>query len=324
MLTLPTDLSLLISAAAFLAIFLFCLGILQFTRQRTRRQEIIEKIKSGGEITAVPKEEKTPESDQTSFFKLWFFGLFGKIGNIANPAKLSDSPNVRIRFFRAGIRRENAAAVYWGLKIILSILCPAIFFILRISLFKLMSYQVATAVGVATALFGFYLPNIWLRYKTDKRKEKLLEALPDALDLLVVCVEAGMGLDGAINRVAQEIKLKCSELSEELTFLNLELRAGKPRHDALRNLALRSDLEEMKSLVTLLIQTDKFGTSIAQALRVYSDSYRTQRFQRAEELAAKIPVKLVFPLVLFILPALFVAIVGPAAIRIYQNIFSRF
>jgi tight adherence protein C len=187
-----------------------------------------------------------------------------------------------------------------------------------------MSYQVATAVGVATALFGFYLPNIWLRYKTDKRKEKLLEALPDALDLLVVCVEAGMGLDGAINRVAQEIKLKCSELSEELTFLNLELRAGKPRHDALRNLALRSDLEEMKSLVTLLIQTDKFGTSIAQALRVYSDSYRTQRFQRAEELAAKIPVKLVFPLVLFILPALFVAIVGPAAIRIYQNIFSRF
>ena len=324
MFTLPTDLSLLISAAAFLALFLFCLGILQFTRQRSYRQEIIEKIKSRGEITAVPEEDKTLKTDQTSFFKSLIFGFFEKIGTFVNPPKLANHPAVRLKFLSAGIRRENATAVYWGLKIFLSILFPAIFFILRILLFKLMSHQVATAVGVATALFGFYSPNIWLRYKTDKRKEKLLEALPDALDLLVVCVEAGMGLDGAINRVAKEIKLKCSELSEELTFLNLELRAGKSRHDALRNLALRSDLEEMNSLVTLLIQTDKFGTSVAQALRVYSDSYRTKRFQRVEEIAAKIPVKLVFPLILFILPALFVAIVGPAAIRIYQNMFSRF
>jgi tight adherence protein C len=324
MLTLPTDLSLLISTAAFLALFLFCLGIVQFTRQRARRHEIIEKIKSGGEITTIPNEEKALETNQASIFKRLFFGLFGKVGKFATPANLGDRPNIRLRFYRAGIRRENAPAVFWGLKIFLSILLPAIFIVLRISLFRLMSYQAATAIGVLTALLGFYSPDIWLRYKTDKRKEKLLEALPDALDLLVVCVEAGMGLDGAINRVAKELKLKCAELSEELTYLNLELRAGKPRHAALRNLALRSDLEEMNSLVTLLIQTDKFGTSIAQALRVYSDSYRTQRFQRAEELAAKIPVKLIFPLVLFILPALFVAIIGPAAIRIYQNIFTRF
>jgi tight adherence protein C len=324
MATLATDLSFFISAAAFLALFLFCLGIAQFTRQRARRHEIVEKIKRGGEITAVPSKEKTPETDNISIFNRLFFGLFGKLGNVANPANLSDRPNLRLRFHRAGVRRENAPAIFWGLKIFLTILFPAIFIVLRISLLKLLSYQATTAIGVGAALLGFYAPDIWLRYKTDKRKEKILEALPDALDLLVVCVEAGMGLDGAINRVAKEMKLNCKELSDELTYLNLELRAGKPRHDALRNLALRSGLEEMNSLVTLLIQTDKFGTSIAQALRVYSDSYRTQRFQRAEELAAKIPVKLIFPLVLFILPALFVAIVGPAAIRISQNIFTRF
>jgi tight adherence protein C len=323
MLTLPTDLTLLISAAAFLTLFLFCLGIVQFTRQRAKRHEIIEKIKNGGEITVIPSEEKLSGTDQASIFKRLFFGLFGKLGNLANPAGLEERPNLRLRFYRAGVRRENAATVFWGLKIFLSILFPAVFFVLRILLFKLISYQATTAIGVLTALLGFYAPDIWLRYKTDKRKEKLLEALPDALDLLVVCVEAGMGLDGAINRVAKEIKLECKELSDELSYLNLELRAGKPRHDALRNLAARSGLEEMSSLVMLLIQTDKFGTSIAQALRVYSDTYRSQRFQRAEELAAKIPVKLIFPLVLFILPSLFVAIVGPAAIRIYQNMFSQ-
>ncbi|MGD9306593.1 MAG: type II secretion system F family protein, partial [Desulfobacterales bacterium] len=171
--------------------------------------------------------------------------------------------------------------------------------------------------------FAYYLPDIWLRQKTDKRKERLLKALPDALDLLVICVEAGMGLDEGVNRVAQEIRLTSPDLSDEFKLLNLELRAGKERPDALRNLALRTDIEEMKNLVTLLIQADKFGTSVATTLRVYSDTFRTQRMQKAEELAAKIPVKLVFPLILFIFPSLFVAILGPAVIRIFRNIILR-
>ena len=173
-------------------------------------------------------------------------------------------------------------------------------------------------IGVLSALIGFYLPDIWLRQKTDKRKEKILNALPDALDLLVICVESGMGLDSAIYRVAQETKLNSPELSDELQLMNLELRAGKSRRDALKNLALRTNLDEINSLVTLLIQTDQFGTSMADALRVYSDSYRTERFQRAEELAAKLPVKLIFPLVIFIFPSLFVVLLGPAAISIYN------
>jgi tight adherence protein C len=132
-----------------------------------------------------------------------------------------------------------------------------------------------------------------------------------------------MGLDEGVNRVAQEIRLTSPDLSDEFKLLNLELRAGKERPDALRNLALRTDIEEMKNLVTLLIQADKFGTSVATTLRVYSDTFRTQRMQKAEELAAKIPVKLVFPLVLFIFPSLFVAILGPAVIRIFRNIILR-
>jgi tight adherence protein C len=155
---------------------------------------------------------------------------------------------------------------------------------------------------------------------TETRRAKILVALPDALDLMVICVEAGIGLDSAIQRVSQEIKFSSPELSDELNFTTLELRAGKERHDALRDLSLRTSLSEINSLVTLLIQTDKFGTSMANALRIYSETYRTERYQKAEELAAKLPVKMLFPLGLFIFPALFVVLLGPAMISIYRAI----
>ncbi|MBW1745721.1 MAG: type II secretion system F family protein, partial [Deltaproteobacteria bacterium] len=162
--------------------------------------------------------------------------------------------------------------------------------------------------SVFLALLGYLLPDIWLRMKTSARKNKISKGVPDLLDLLVVCVEAGMGLDSAIYRVAQEIKLSNKILGDELNILNLEIRAGKTREKALRNMADRIDLEDVRSLVTLLIQTEKFGTSIAQSLRVFSDSFRTKRYQKAEEIAAKLPVKLMLPLILFIFPSLFVAI----------------
>jgi tight adherence protein C len=167
------------------------------------------------------------------------------------------------------------------------------------------------------------LPDLWLMLRTSSRKTRIFEALPDALDLMVVCVEAGMGLDAAVTQVGEELKLTHRDLSEEFKLLNLELRAGKSREAALRNLAVRTGVEEVNSLVTLLVQTDRFGTSVAQALRVYSDSFRTKRFQKAEELAAKLPVKLVFPVVLFIFPSLFIIILGPAAISIYESFISR-
>jgi len=162
-----------------------------------------------------------------------------------------------------------------------------------------------------------------LKWRVDKRKEKILKGFPDALDLMVVCLEVGTSLDAAIYRVGEEMKLGNKVLSEEFKLLSLELRAGKQRRDALRNLALRTDSEDVSTLVSLLIQTDKFGTSVAQALRVHSDSMRTKRYQRAEEVATKLPVKLLFPLILFFFPSLFVILLGPAVIQIIRILLPR-
>ena len=246
-------------------------------------------------------------------------GAFARIGTAVFPVKDEDYSQIsRVRFLRAGYRQANAPAVYWGIKILLAFLLPALLLGYRIVFFSTMTYQMTMTMLIFGALFGYYLPDIWLRQKSDKRKEKLLIALPDALDLLVICVEAGIGIDAGLQRVSQEIAFTFPELSDEFNYANLELRAGKSRHDALRNLALRTNLSEINSLVTLLNQTDKFGTSIANALRVYSETYRTERYQKAEELAAKLPVKLLFPLTVFIFPAMFVVLLGPAAISIYN------
>jgi tight adherence protein C len=304
----------LISFAFFLALFLFSLGVTQFFRQRSARRELIGKIRGGGIAVAPIDDDDAYEKKGPSPL----MGLFGKIGRAASTPKSEDYSVSRLKFLRAGIRQENALAVHWGIKIFLTVLFPALFLLLRTLVLTALSYQTTMAVTVFCGLLGFYLPDIWLNRKAEERRQKVLQSLPDALDLLVICVEAGMGLDGAINKVAQELKLGSPELSDELQLMNLELRAGKQRTDALKNLALRTNLDEISSLTTLLVQTDKFGTSMADALRVYSESYRTQRYQRAEEMAAKLPVKMVIPLIFCIFPSLFLVILGPAAINIYR------
>jgi tight adherence protein C len=226
---------------------------------------------------------------------------------------------MRIKFLRAGLRGENLAAVFWGTKILFAVGMAICFLAVKINMLAGLGLLATLAGGLYLVFVGFYLPDIWLRIRTARRRKKIFNGLPDALDLLVVCVEAGMGLDAAITRVGEEIRFTDRELSDELRLLNLELRAGKTRVEALRNLGKRVDLEDMNSLVTLLVQTEKFGTSIAQALRVYSDTFRTKRYQAAEELAAKLPVKLLFPLVFFIFPAIFVVILGPAVIQIIHT-----
>ena len=312
----------LIPLAGFLALFLLCLGILQYVRLKSTRKKLIERIKFSS--AALESEQgRQPHDRKRIPFLTPLMNFFGKFGARTWSEEVDDGHSKRIKFLKAGIQRENAPAIFYGLKYLLVVLLPSIFMILRLAFFEIISFQLTITIFVLVALLGYYLPDIWLRQKTDKRKERLLKALPDALDLLVICVEAGMGLDEGINRVANEIKLTSPDLSDEFRFLNLELRAGKNRENALKNLALRTDIEEMKNLVTLLIQADKFGTSVATTLRVYSDTFRTQRMQKAEELAAKIPVKLVFPLILFIFPSLFVAILGPAVIRIFRNIIMR-
>jgi tight adherence protein C len=173
---------------------------------------------------------------------------------------------------------------------------------------------------IGSMVAGYYGPQMWLRNMITKRKERLVNGFPDALDLMVVCVEAGLGLDQAMNRVGNEVKQGHPDLGEEFILLNLELRAGLSREQALRNLVNRTDLEDIRSLVALLIQTDRFGTSIGLALRVHSDSMRLKRRLKAEEKGAMLPVKLMIPLILFIFPALMVVIIGPGVINLMRNL----
>lgn len=314
----PMDVPWLIPATLFIAIFLFCLGAMQLVRRRAERRRVVAKIR-GGEEPSGGRAHGEDSGGHSALLK-----AVGRVGEI-NPAlaRGADTAAGRIRFLRAGLRHELAPSVFWGAKILLAFGLPAGFILLRVALFTLMTQQATAAIAVFLALFGFYLPDLWLRQRADTRRGKILAGLPDALDLLVVCVEAGMGIDSGIQRVAEEIRLGHPELADELRFMNLELRAGKPRPEALRGLALRTNLEEVNSLATLLIQTDRFGTSMADALRVYAESYRTARYQKAEEIAAKLPVKLVFPLVAFIFPALFVVLLGPAAISIYKALLAK-
>ena len=171
-------------------------------------------------------------------------------------------------------------------------------------------------------VIGYLLPGVILARKIELRKRAIREGLPDALDLFIVCVEAGSGLDQAIVKAANELEITHPALAYELRLITTEIRAGKPRLEAFKNFALRTKVDDVQSLVALLVQTDKFGTSVAQALRVHADTSRTKRRQNAEERAGKIGVKLVFPLVLFLFPALYIVILGPAVIS-FVRVFSQ-
>lgn len=304
----------------FIAFFLLCLGIIQYLNSRKIKAEMVKKIQKDGygkdSLLDRDKFSEHPLSGRKTFNPLIsFFSLFS-----SGKVKSSDTgPSIKLKFLRAGIAWENIDTAFMGAKLFFPVFFVAVLIFFRIFIFKVMAEQWMIFALVILGLFGFYLPEIWLKQKTDKRKILIFKGLPDALDLMVVCVEAGMGLDSAINRVGKELETTSPDLSREFALMNLEMRAGKQRQDALRNLADRTGIDEMSSLVTLLIQTDKFGTSIATALEVFADSFRTKRFQKAEEIAAKLPVTMLIPLMVFIFPALFVVILGPAAITIYQN-----
>ncbi|MES9899106.1 MAG: type II secretion system F family protein [Sedimenticola sp.] len=188
---------------------------------------------------------------------------------------------------------------------------------------KAISPYVTLGFVVVVALFGFYLPDGYLDHRIQRRQTTLQESFPDAMDMLMVCIEAGMGLDSAINRVGEEIVFSHPQLGTEFRLVGLELRAGKERESALRSLADRTGLEEIESFVAVLIQAEQFGTSIAKTLRDFSNEMRTKRIQIAQEKAAKLPVKLIFPVLLFIFPALFLVIFAPAAVQIYKALIAN-
>ncbi|MDE2389888.1 MAG: type II secretion system F family protein [Betaproteobacteria bacterium] len=227
-----------------------------------------------------------------------------------------ESSPLRTRFMHAGYRSQSVPFFYFGGKTLLALLLPGIFFIYAGISGLESNNNTLLIVFFALVAAGYYLPNLVLAYIIKIRQRDLFENFPDAIDLMTVCVEAGLGLDAAMTKVGVEMYVKCKPLAEELHLVNLEMRAGRSRDQALRNLALRTGVEEIEGLVAMLIQADRFGTSIAASLRVHSDMLRTKRRLRAEEAAAKIALKLLFPLIFFIFPALLVVIVGPAIINI--------
>ncbi len=250
----------------------------------------------------------------------FFSKLLGSLGKVLKP-KPEEISWLESAFLKAVFRRDVSTIVF-GSKVAFALLLPILFFIVKVAAFKTMIGLQFTFAVLALAMIGFYLPNVWISRRGARRKDQIFKGFPDALDLMVVCVEAGTSLDAAITKVGDEMALGNKTLGNEFKLLSLELRAGKSRKEALQNLALRCDLDDVSSLVTLLIQTDKFGTSVAQALRVYSNSMRTTRQQRAEEQAAKLPVKMIFPMVLFLFPSLFVVVVGPGVMRILSALGS--
>ena len=218
---------------------------------------------------------------------------------------------IQLRLTRAGYRNSSATKIFYGTKVLLPVgLCAA----------ALLSGlgQSSFFIYIAALGLGFLIPDFWLGHLIKKRQAKLRRGLPDVLDLLVICIEAGLSLDQAVMRSSQELAMAHPDLCDELGIVVLEQRAGRPRTEAWKNLSNRTDVDVIRSLVSVLVQSEAFGTSVAKTLRTHADTLRSQRVQKIEEMAAKTTVKLIFPLVLFIFPSLFVVVLGPAVITMIE------
>jgi tight adherence protein C len=221
----------------------------------------------------------------------------------------------RQRMIQAGLQNPNAAAIYTGTRIVLP---------LGLGLIGLVFIPSFGGLGLILvswlAAIGWIVPSFWVDGRIRRRQSEIRRALADALDLMITCVEAGLGINQTLMKVADEIRYVSTTLSSELMQVNFEIRAGRPREEALRDLAERTGVDDVRELTTMLIQADRFGTSISQGLRVHSETLRVKRRQRAEEAAAKTSIKILFPVLICIFPGLFVVIIGPAAIRIYESL----
>lgn len=294
----------------------FALSVFAAFELLSRRREDVERriyrIGSGSEAAlAIGGPERRTETP-----------LFGRL--LAFMATLAPSSlrgqDLRDQLAGGGLYSSDAVRLFIGAKVLFA---GTLAFSTYSALVFFHRPQAEQALfALAAGLVGFHLPALWLRLRTNARRQEIRLALPDALDLLVVCVEAGLGLNAAIVRVGYEIQWSCPALSQELKLINQEIRAGNSRQVALRNFSARVPIPDVQSLVAMFIQSDRLGTSIARSLRVHADLLRTKRRQRAEENARKATVKLIFPLVFFVFPELLVVILGPAAIELFETLFE--
>lgn len=304
---------LVIAALTALAVISLMLLVVQSAPDRTALTSQLDELQAiGGLEDTLARRRRQQRSDRLKSV-LQAFGE--RIGE-----NRKDLGEVRLFLLQAGFTDPGAPAIYWASRVTLA----ALFTVIALTVVPLLNFS-GPMLGLAVLWLGglgWIFPTFYVRSKLKARQKDLQKALPDMLDMLVVCVEAGLGLNQAMVRVADEIDHVSSIMAEQLALVNLEMRAGTARDEALKNFADRTGLTDIKSLVGMLIQTDRFGTSVADALRVHSDTMRTKRRQRAEEAAAKTTIKLVFPLVLFVFPAMFVVVLGPSVIAIYR-MFSK-
>ncbi len=286
------------------------------SNRNSRAQERLERISRPASLAEI--------EDPTKPKKERFQGVMETAKALSGPlmpqTELEQS-ELKIRLANAGFRSDSAVAVYLGLRV-----AVLLAFLLMGTAIFLPKYGFTLDALKPMVLFGgvgFYLPVIVLWFLRKKRQDAIFLALPDALDLLVVCVESGLGLDAAMRKVCDEMKDHAKVIAEEFSLANFQLQMGRPRREVLHDLGVRTGVDDVRSLAAILIQADRFGSSIAQALRVQSDSMRTRRKQLAEEKAAKTAVQLIFPLVLFIFPGIFVVLVGPAAISIMKTMMNK-
>ncbi len=304
---METNTMYLVLAALFVAVFGFVYGVGGFLLRgrgvRGRLQEVVGR-------SALEGAADVPQ------WRTRVARAAGPMAKLAAPKKDEEIGRIRAKFMNAGFRDESAPIIYFAAKALLAVAFPVA--LLLFTGVRNWEGNEPMLALLAAAAFGYYLPNGVLARLTEMRQRELFEAFPDALDLMIVCVESGLSLDAAIARTASEIHVRSPKLSEELTLVGLELRLGATRERALRNLAARTGLDEISSFVAMMLQADRFGTSIGDSMRVQADALRVRRRQRAEEQAAKIPLKMLFPLIFCIFPSLLLVLMGPAMIQIYR------
>lgn len=305
----------LITIGAFLATALLVLAVYSLFSTQTQQVvvERLTRLRTGKRVRSPADKEVEGAGAKKEAVDQLLTKLALSVGRVFGRATSSASEALRRRLIMAGYYGDNAMFIYTGIRILLMLALPFI------GMFALGSAMLRYIFLLPVlALVGFVGPSLVLSSRITQRQLAIRNALADAMDLMVSCVEAGLSLNAALARVAQELRTVHPDLAREFEITGLELRAGTPREEALRHLGERSGVKDLKSFTAMLIQTDKFGTSIARALRVFSDTLRTKRRQRAEEAAAKTTIKLVFPLVFFIFPTILIVLLGPGLIQVME------
>jgi tight adherence protein C len=256
---------------------------------------------------------------QTTPWQAKIIEITGPIARLSAPKEGGDASYLRLRLLNAGLRQNYWPLVLFSSKSFLALVFPLVYVMVNGLGGEMANFGTALFAVLLLAAFGYYLPNVVLRYLIDRRKKELQEAMPDALDLIMVCVSAGLAIDAAIKRTCEELSLRSPALTEELSLVSLELQVGASRESAMHNLSLRTGVDDITSFVTILLQSEHFGTNVAESLRLLADTMRQNRRTLAEEQAAKIPLKLLFPVIFCIFPSLFVVLLGPAMMSIYKN-----